>query len=135
MFMADLTTSSLLTKCRISLPLTVSAICQKVYITTFTFRLDKKLKRSTEMPNPSRNIPRAMIATLVIGCVTDFIVCICLMFSVGTNISGFFDRLDQHVIYLNDIQSLFGIVVLHTLRLCSHPPDRKQRQLVFQQCS
>jgi choline transport protein len=52
--------------------------------------LDSISHLSEEMSNPSRTIPRAMIMTVIIGGVTDFIICICLMFSVGQDQEAFF---------------------------------------------
>ncbi|KAK4944581.1 hypothetical protein LTR10_016015 [Elasticomyces elasticus] len=52
--------------------------------------LDSISHLSEEMSNPSRTVPKAMFLTIGIGAVTDLIVCICLMFSVGQDLDGFF---------------------------------------------
>lgn len=52
--------------------------------------LDSISHLSEEMSNPSRTVPRAMIMTVIIGGVTDFIICICLLFSVGQDQDSFF---------------------------------------------
>ena len=53
--------------------------------------LDSISHLSEEMSNPSRTVPRAMFMTIGIGALTDFITCICLMFSVGQDTQEFYD--------------------------------------------
>ncbi|KAF2500802.1 amino acid transporter [Lophium mytilinum] len=53
--------------------------------------LDASCHLAEEMSSPSRTIPKAMLMTVGIGCITDFIVSICLMFSVGQDKDAFFE--------------------------------------------
>jgi choline transport protein len=53
--------------------------------------LDASCHLAEEMSSPSRTIPKAMLMTVGIGCLTDFIVTICLMFSVGQDKDAFFE--------------------------------------------
>ncbi|EXJ83498.1 hypothetical protein A1O1_07121 [Capronia coronata CBS 617.96] len=83
--------------------------------------LDSISHLSEEMPNPSRTVPRAMIMTITIGALTDFIVCILLMFSVGQDIEEFFNSGAPYLtIMLTSTGSKAAVACISTMQLVNN---------------
>jgi choline transport protein len=83
--------------------------------------LDSISHISEEMSNPSRTIPRAMIMTVIIGGVTDFIVCICLLFSVGQDQDAFFESGAPYLtIMLTSTRSKVAAAYISTMQLVNN---------------
>ncbi|EXJ88765.1 hypothetical protein A1O3_01829 [Capronia epimyces CBS 606.96] len=83
--------------------------------------LDSISHLSEEMSNPSRTVPRAMLMTIGIGALTDLIVCICLMFSVGEDKQAFFDSGAPYLtIMLTSTGSKAAVACISTMQLMNN---------------